>query len=327
MAFIGSGIAPPVAVEVVRGGRVESVHRAHIAVTDPAGELTMAAGDPTVRVYPRSALKPVLASIMVAHGFVPEHQQAAALAASSHSGEDFHQAGVTAMLQAVGLTPAALHNTPDWPFDEDAKVAWIAAGRPKTSLAANCSGKHAAMLSTCVANGWSTDDYLDPSHPLPVALASGVAAAVGDSVSDAGTDGCGAAIWAVPLVGLARAFGALVTASSGSPAAVIADGMRAAPEYVGGTRRDATALMRAFPGLLAKDGADGVYAAALPDGRGVAIKIEDGAARARPAAIAGTLRALGLDPQPLAAIADWEKVLGGGVPAGRMRPAVTLTAV
>lgn len=327
MAFIGTGAPPPVAVEVIRGNHVESVHRAHIAITDPDGTLILHAGNPAIEVYPRSALKPVLAAAMITLGFAPATPAAAALAASSHSGEDFHQAGVTEMLQQVGLTPEALRNTPDWPFDETAKVAWIAAGHQQSSLAANCSGKHAAMLSTCVANGWRTDDYLDPTHPLTTALNSSVAAQVGDDVGTAATDGCGAPIWPIALSVLAGAFSRLATAPTGSPERTIADGMRTAPEYVGGTRRDATALMRAFPGLLAKDGADGVYAAALPDGRGVALKVEDGSARARPAAIAGTLLALGLDPEPLARIADWEKVLGGGLPAGRLRPVVTLARV
>ncbi len=324
MGFVGDGAAAPIAVEVLRGGIVESVHRADIAVVSGDGELIAWAGDPNTAAFARSSLKPILAQGMVELGFRPASQVSAALAASSHSGEPMHVAGVQAVLESVGLDESALANTPDWPFDEQEKVAWIAAGGGKTSIRANCSGKHAAMLATCQANGWPIRGYLDPSHPLPSALSDIVAATTGADPAARAVDGCGAMIWAVPLVGLARAFSGLVQGPPGSAASVIADGMRAAPEYVAGTRREATALMTMFPGLIAKDGADGMYAAALPDGRGLALKISDGGARARPAAIAGTLAALGFDQAALEPIADWEKVLGGGRPAGQMRPVVTL---
>ncbi|MCB9411636.1 MAG: asparaginase [Actinobacteria bacterium] len=327
MGYLGESVPAPVAVEVVRGGIVESVHRAHIAVASADGELLAAAGDPHVAAFARSSLKPILAQAMVEFGYRPSSHAEAALAASSHSGEAFHIAGVEGMLTSIGLSPADLANTPDWPFDEVERVDWIATGGRKSRIAANCSGKHAAMLATCVANDWPTAGYLDHSHPLPTALGEFVAEATGADPAAVAVDGCGAAIWPVPLVGLARAFAALGQARPNSAGGIIADGMRAEPDYVAGHRREATALMRTFPGLVAKDGADGMYAAALPDGRGVALKISDGGARARPAAIAGTLVELGLDPELLAPIASWEQVLGGGRPAGEIRPTVRLTTL
>lgn len=327
MRYIGDGAPAPAAVEVVRGDIVESVHRAHIAVVAPDGTLTQAAGDPQVAVFARSSLKPLLATAMVELGYQPQSPQIAALSASSHSGEPIHVATVEAMLAAAGLTTADLGNTPDWPFDEAARVAWIAGGGQKTRVHANCSGKHAAMLTTCQVNGWDTATYLEPTHPLPVALGQAVATMTGADPADVSVDGCGAAIWAVPLAGLARGFAAMASAEAGSPGRVIADGMRAAPEFVGGSHRESTTLMTTFPGMIAKDGADGVYAAVLPDGRAVAIKVEDGAARARPAAIAGTCALLGLDEGELAQVLDWEKVNGGGHPVGRMRPVMVLRDV
>ena len=327
MRYIGDGAPAPAAVEVVRGGIVESVHRAHIAVVAPDGTVLQAAGDPQVAVFARSSLKPLLATAMVEMGYRPTSPQIAALSASSHSGEPSHVAMVEAMLAAVDLTAAALGNTPDWPFDEAARVAWIASGGEKTRVHANCSGKHAAMLTTCLVNGWDTATYLDSSHPLPIALGDAVAAMTGANPADVSVDGCGAAIWAVPLAGLARGFAAMAAAEPGSAGRLIADGMRTAPEFVGGSHRESTTLMQTFPGMIAKDGADGVYAAALPDGRAVAIKVEDGAARARPAAIAGTLARLGLDEEALAPVLDWEKVNGGGRPVGWMRPVMVLRDV
>lgn len=324
VAAIGQGATPPIAVEVRRGPLVESVHRAHIAVTDADGRLTHHCGDPEALIYARSSLKPLLAAAMTRLGFAPRTPQHAALAASSHSGEPFHLEGVQAMLEFVGLGAEDLDNTPDWPFDEEQKLRVVAAGGRKSRLAANCSGKHAAMLATCSANGWPIHGYRSPNHPLQLALAEQIADMTGADPGQFGVDGCGALIWATPLSGLAAAFSALVGADADDPAAVIRDGMREAPEYVAGTTRDATALMRSLPGAIAKDGADAVYTAGLPDGTGIAIKIEDGGARARPAAIYGTLVALGLPADQLQPVIAGDRVLGGGEPAGQLRSVVRL---
>lgn len=324
MAQMGAGPVPPVAVQVVRGALVESVHRAHIAVTDANGRVTHHSGDPNALIYARSSLKPLLAAGMSRLGYRPRTAEQAALSASSHSGEPFHLDGVAAMLAEAGLTVDDLDNTPDWPFDEDQKLRVVAAGGQKSRLAANCSGKHAAMLATCVVNGWPTRGYRVPDHPLQLALAAQIAELTGADPGLFGIDGCGALVWATPLRGLAAGFSSLMGLTAADPAAAIRDGMRAAPEFVAGTSRDATALMRALPGAIAKDGADAVYAAALPDGRGIAIKIEDGGGRARPAAIVGTLVALGVPADQLRAVVAADKVLGGGEPAGEIRSVVTL---
>lgn len=315
----------PVAVEVIRGGIVECVHRAHIAVVDQTGELLAWAGNPEVTMLPRSTLKPLLAVGLVDLGFAPERPEQLAVAASSHSGEQFHVEAVTSILSSIGLGPDALANTPDWPFDAEARDAYIASGGVKDCVHANCSGKHAGMLAACLAQGWDIDGYLSLEHPLQQALAAAVAAQVREPLSQVTVDGCGAPVWAMPLRAMATGFAGLASAEPGSAAAAVADAMRTNPEFIGGSHRDVTELMRAVPGLVAKDGAEAVYCAGLPDGRGVAIKVEDGGGRARPAVIAGTLTELGIDG--LEAIEHWERVLGGGDPQGEVRSTVRLTNV
>jgi L-asparaginase II len=182
----------------------------------------------------------------------------------------------------------------------------------------NCSGKHAAMLATCVANGWPVGDYLDPDSPLQTAITAAVEELAGERVQHVAVDGCGAPQHALTLAGLARAFARLTTAAPGTNERRVADAMRAAPELVGGTGRDVTAFMQAVPGLLAKDGAEGVYGVALPDGAALALKIDDGAARARPPVLVEGLRALGVTSDALDALAT-VPVLGGGRPVGEVR--------
>jgi len=187
----------------------------------------------------------------------------------------------------------------------------------------NCSGKHAAMLATCVERGWPTDSYLAPDHPLQQAIATTFARATGEPVEHVAVDGCGAPLLSTSLTGLARAFAGLARATSG-PEHAIATAMRSHPEYVSGTHRDELALLRAIPGAIGKAGAESCYAVALPDGRAFATKTDDGAARARPVVMAALLEGLGVTGE---SGVDGEAVrrtgesvlLGGGRPVGEIR--------
>jgi L-asparaginase II len=170
------------------------------------------------------------------------------------------------------------------------------------------------MLRTCRANDWPSKGYLAPDHPLQVGLRGTVEELAGERVAATGVDGCGAPLFALSLLGLARAFARLATATDGAERDV-ADAMRAHPELVGGTGRAASRLMTDIPGLIAKDGAEGVFAAALPSGAAIALKIDDGAQRAAERAVVAALATVGaLDPELVTA-----PVLGGGEPVGTIR--------
>jgi L-asparaginase II len=183
----------------------------------------------------------------------------------------------------------------------------------------NCSGKHAGMLATCVAAGWDTATYRDPKHPLQQAIATTVAELADEPVAAVGVDGCGAPVMAISLTGLSRAFSRLAMAVPGSPEHRVAAAMRAHPEWVGGTRRGVTALMRGIPGLIAKDGAEAVYAAALPSGLAVAVKVADGNDRAAPVVLAQALREVGVTADVLDEVGR-PPVLGHGEPVGAIEP-------
>ncbi|HKG51036.1 MAG TPA: asparaginase [Actinomycetales bacterium] len=306
----------PVAT-VVRSGFVESVHHGTVVVLDAGGRELLAVGDPQAPVFPRSSNKPVQAAAMVRAGLDVE-DELLALAAASHSGEPEHLDGVRKLLASAGLTEADLQNTPDLPLDPRERERWLAAGERPSSIAQNCSGKHAAMLATCQAAGWDLRSYLDPGHPLQRLVAEVLAELAQEPVAHVGVDGCGAPVLAVSLTGLARAFSAVVRADAGTAEHRVGRAVRAFPRMVGGSRRDVTALMQAVPGLLAKDGAEAVYGAALADGTAVAVKITDGGNRARPVVLAQALREAGVDPE-LVAFLDEAPVLGHGRPVGAVR--------
>jgi L-asparaginase II len=281
------------------------------------GSTVLSVGEPAVPVFPRSASKPLQAAAMLELG-LGLHGELLALAAASHSGEPFHLDGVRRILAGAGLDAGALRTPPEEPYDPQAARAWLLAGHDPEPLTMNCSGKHAAMLATCVVNGWDVATYLAPGHPLQVGLREALERYAGEPVAATGVDGCGAPVHALSLTGLAAAVRGCVLAGADSPRRRVVDAMRAYPEWVGGTRRDVTALMRGVPGLVAKDGAEGVAVAACADGRTVAVKIDDGASRARQVVTAQALLALGLEA-PVLAEQRACPLSGGGHPVGEVR--------
>ena len=181
------------------------------------------------------------------------------------------------------------------------------------------------MLLTARTRGWRLDDYLDPGHPLQQELAAAVEDLTGQRIARVTVDGCGAPLFSVSLHGLTRAAARLATAAPGTAEGRVAEAMRAHPEMVSGSSRDVARLVRAVPGLLAKDGFEGVQIAALPDGRAVGVKIADGADRARMPVTAAALARCGVDPGVLAAFTT-TPVLGGGAPVGALRAVHTPAA-
>ena len=312
----------PVVAEIVRSGFVEGHHYGSLVALEESGEVAWSVGDVAAPVLPRSCNKPIQALAMVRLGLdLPP--DLLALACASHSGEPFHVEGVRRILAGAGLDESALQTPPDHPLDDDARTAVLLAGGEKSSILMNCSGKHAAMLATCVVNGWDTGTYLDPGHPLQVAIAATFTELTGDEIEAVAVDGCGAPLLSTSLTGLARSFRALAVAGSGEPRRV-ADAIREHPAHVSGTSRDERDLLTALPGAIGKAGAESCYAVALPDGRAIALKTDDGAARVRPVLMAralersGVLETAGVDAVAVRRTGRVD-LLGGGRPVGEIR--------
>jgi L-asparaginase II len=305
--------------EVVRSGFVEGRHHGSVAVLDAGGSLVAGAGDAYGPIFPRSSNKPMQAVAMLRSGLRLADPADLALVAASHDAEPSHVDRVRAMLASGGLSEADLRCPPDLPLSPSAREAVLRDGGGPSPVLMNCSGKHAGMLLTCLAAGWSIEDYLDPGHPLQKACLSTVEELAEEQVAAIGVDGCGAPVMAISLAGLARAFLALVSANPGTPPRTVADAMRAHPDLVSGPARDDARIMWGVSGLLSKVGAEGVLAVAVPDIGAVAVKIDDGAERARMPAMVPALRLLGVDAPVLSELVE-TPVLGGGRPVGSVRP-------
>jgi L-asparaginase II len=248
---------------------------------------------------------------------LPFDNELLALASASHSGEQFHLAGVRDMLASVGLDESVLQNTAAWPGESETALAHARQGGQASRLTAECSGKHAAMLVTCVVNGWPIADYLAADHYLQLALRQAVSDLAREPVAHIGLDGCGAPLFALTLSGLARTFQALATAEPGSAERQVADAIRTYPQFTSGSSRDEAELIRRVPGLICKVGAEAVIVAAFDDGRAAAVKIDDGGVRAQMPVLLAALEILGVDVTELGALTT--QVLGGGVPVGEIR--------
>jgi len=297
-----------VLAEVMRGDVIESQHRGHLVLLNADGTLKLSKGNPATLIYPRSSIKSIQASAMVRAGLELE-PRLLALVASSHSGSEMHQSAALEILALGGLNESALLNTRDRPLGDDERREW--GSKPPTSLAQNCSGKHAGMLLTCVINKWPTHNYLDPEHPLQVMCRLELERLASEEVSLTSIDGCGAPLFLISLMGLAEAIHAITISQDPIHRSVLR-ACRDFPEMVAGKGRLTTRKMSEVDGLFMKEGAEGVNVGSMPDGRTFAYKIEDGSSRAIGAIVVAALNKFGIaSPPESTPIYGGNKVVGG----------------
>lgn len=312
MTVASSGV---VLARVIRNGVVESVHTGSVVVCDGHGTTLASLGDATRSTYVRSAVKPFQALAVLdnldAAGFVLD-QQGLAIAMASHDGSDEQQIEAARLLAEAGLDETALQCPPALPRD----VETARAQRSPTSLAHNCSGKHASFLLATVLAGEDPASYLQVDAPIQRRILERVADACSATPQGPGVDGCGAPAWLLPLDSLARAFARLAVGATPELDRVRA-AMTSRPLLIGGPLAVDSQLMAADDRIVAKRGAEAVFATGSPaaGGRGIAVKVDDGGGRGDGTVAAAVLEALGH------AVPDAVRrppVLGGGAVQGAL---------
>jgi L-asparaginase II len=287
----------PVIAEVTRGGIVESRHRGAYAVADASGHIAAAEGAIAADVFPRSAVKAfqclplILSGAADRFGFTDEE---IALCCASHNGEPEHLRVARSLLAKAGNAEALYECGAHWPADETARFALVRRGEACAAVHNNCSGKHAGMLALARQLGADPHGYTRLDHPVQQLIASTIGELCGIDLSGqpVGVDGCSVPTWAIPLKNLAVGF-ARFAAPDFAAARRIIDAVRAHPFMVAGSGDFDTLIMEAAPRVFVKTGAEGVYCAAVPHaGLGIALKVDDGAARAAEVGIATVLAAL-----------------------------------
>jgi L-asparaginase II len=323
---------PPASVElavVERNGFIESRHYGVAVVLAPDGSEKLTLGEATASFLPRSSMKPLQALACLSAG-ADLAEERLAIAMASHCGTERHVETARGILQSAGLTEDDLGCPAAWPSDTAARDELVRDHGSPSPLRMNCSGKHAAMLLTCVANGWSTADYLDPQHPLQVHIREVLERLVGERMTTTAIDGCGAPVYAMSLIGLARAIQRIATSSERSPfalhrsAGTLVRAVKEHPWTIDGPGRPDTVVIERL-GVFSKLGAEGVQVMTAPDGTTVALKMLDGSNRAGHAVALRLLERVGaLTP---AAVADTLALLpltvsGGGHEVGGIRSTV-----
>lgn len=301
-------------VEVWRGPFCESIHRGHAVVWHADGGIVASWGDPDAVILPRSSCKMIQALPLVESGAAEAFglsDAQLALSCASHSGAAVHTDMVRAWLGGLGIDPeAALRCGPQMPSDPDARSTMIKTDTSPCQIHNNCSGKHSGFLTLTKHLG-AGPDYVDPDHPVQVAVKSAFEEVTEETSPGFGIDGCSAPNFACTVTGLARAMGRFAAATGNGDTRDramhrLTRAMASYPVLVAGEGRSCTALMRAMSGRASvKTGAEAVFIAIVPERRmGVALKIEDGATRGSEAAITRILTGLGvLDAHHPAALA------------------------
>ena len=295
-------------LEVIRSGMVESVHAGHLLIEDSDGNELLSLGDVTSPIYPRSAIKAIQASAMVRSGLRLSPKQLA-LVCASHAGSNEHLEVARSILIGAGLDESALQNTPDKPLGSAERIAW--GEKVATSLSANCSGKHAGMLATCVANNWDLKSYREPSHPLQQKIIEEFERLSQVKIEKISIDGCGAPLFALSIKAISRAVRNLIRSQDPVHQEVISACIEN-PTMVSGNGRLPTLLMESGK-LFAKDGAEGVMEIATRSGGTITWKMSDGSQRG-----ANELAMASLAILDEKVDLPREKVLGGGQVVGEV---------
>ena len=287
-------------VEHTRGPLAEIIHAGAVALVDTTGRVLHSAGDPHAMTFTRSTIKPFQALPFMqgggaAHfGFAPQH---IALLCASHNGEDMHVKQIDDMLKKIGITHRTLQCGCHVPLLFSYGGQTIPTGLPFDERYNNCSGKHTGFLAYCVQHGLPLEDHLAPTHALQKTIRTHVARAarLDEDQLVAGTDGCSAPNYAMPLSRLALSFARLASGREdsefGESFEALGHAMGTHPEMVSGTGRNDLAFTQAGRGdWVTKVGADGVQVLGSKSrGEAFAIKIIDAN---KPALFAATVEVL-----------------------------------
>lgn len=281
----------PVLVRFLRGTRVESEHRGRYCVVE-SGRVVRSTGDYRTPVFWRSAAKPFQAAAVLESGAGERFglsSEDIALLSSSHNGEDVHMERARSLLERGTLDEDALQCGPHPSIAPKVANELAARGERPRKLRSNCSGKHSGMLLLTRHLGADPSTYLDLAHPTQRHIVAAI-----DAIADlrglppeVAIDGCSAPTFALSLDALALGFARLATPSPElgryqEPLRRVRDAMLAHPYLVAGKNRFDTDVMEKLGRrVVSKIGAEGVLAMGVVGrGIGIAVKIDDGAARA-----------------------------------------------
>ena len=262
---------PPLQAILMRGSKIESIHKIHAVISDKKGRVLMCAGNPEYKSFIRSALKPFQAIPFVSSGAaskINNNSKSIALACGSHSGSKQHSREAFKIL---------------WEYDID--INNLKCPTMKTSsLEHNCSGKHAAFLATCKKMNWPLETYLKGDHPLQIEIFRIVSELLEMPISEIipERDDCGAPTLYLKLIEISKLY-ALLSSSDNAELEQISRAMKTNPTMLSDNNKFDTEIIKASHGqVIGKGGAEGIQCLSkVNEGIGLALKVEDGSKRAK----------------------------------------------
>ncbi len=301
------GLAPLAILR--RDGLNESFHLGTAALVAPDGQVLEVIGDAAALIYPRSALKPIQAIVMRELGLRTSSMQSV-ISMASHYATVEQINLVLELLAEHGNSESDLGCPEAWPWNPESRAGVTSQSR----VYMNCSGKHAGFLATARLNGLSTADYLSPEHPVQQRVKALIEELSGEPVGKTTIDGCGAPLFAISTIGLAKALSQLPTRDPELFEAGLAH-----PHLIGDRTTPDALLMK--HGVFSKLGAEGVFTAVTRSGHAVTIKFADGSLRFALKTTAALLHKHGLintDTRMAIEAEDTLQVLGGGKVIGEI---------
>ncbi|HLO86164.1 MAG TPA: asparaginase [Nostocaceae cyanobacterium] len=284
-------------VRLLREGIIESRHTVQAVVCDERGRVLSVAGNAETAAFVRSALKPFQALAVTSTGTLERFDLSdrdLAIITSSHQASIEQVRQVFNILWRADIDPTALQCP-------------IPKGK-KSPLEYNCSGKHAGMLAVCQQRHWPLNNYLERKHPIQQLILTKVAELLRMPAEEfiGVHDDCGAPTYLMQIGQIASLY-AVLASSSNVDMERIVRAMNHHPVMVAGEGEFDTELMKLTPGeLVSKSGAEGVQCIGrLGEGMGLAIKVLDGAKRAKYAAAIHILQQLGwISPSAAQSLAE-----------------------
>ncbi|GAB2540762.1 asparaginase [Gracilibacillus alcaliphilus] len=298
---------PIIAIEE-RNHQLENTHQGIICVLDQHQQVVYQKGDIEQFVYYRSAMKPIQAIPAFSSSIIETYQltkEEAALLTASQRGESYHQDALIRLADKLGISEDYLVCHPSYPLNEEPKLAYVTAQKPKRRLLHNCAGKHLGLLAYARENGLPMDSYASISHPVQQLILERLAelAEIDKAQIVSGTDGCGLPIHAIPLRNMAISYlkfadPFLIEENRlRETVTTIGEVMQAHPEIVASHDFICTVLLE-DPNIIAKGGAQGVYCLALKQEKiSIALKVLSGTEHLWPLLVAKLLEKLNYSNQ------------------------------
>ena len=204
---------------VQRGELTESIHTAKCLVKNSNFKTILSSGHCRDLVYPRSAIK-IFQALPFINSGAPEkyflNEKILAIACSSHCGEPNHLNILKDWLKKINLSiknlKCGIHN----PINNESSDNLLLSGQKPTQLHNNCSGKHLAMLSGCLANKMEYDNYVDYDHPYQKLIRNSLEYFTESLIKKKGigVDGCNAPQYAFSIDNLTNAIVNLIKKNS-----------------------------------------------------------------------------------------------------------------